>query len=142
MGEQTVDSTSDDQRLRAFTKAILADVKALEMMLAGDLIERGVRRIGAEQEMFLVDRRLRPARSSPTCSRRCTDPPFTTELARFNLEANLTRRCSAARACSEMEDELNEVIGMARDAARACGADVLLTGSCRPCARRPRRSTT
>jgi hypothetical protein len=38
MGEQTVDSTSDDQRLRAFTKAILADVKALEMMLAGDLI--------------------------------------------------------------------------------------------------------
>ena len=46
---------------RQFTNALLRDLHALGGMLADGRIESGVRRIGAEQEMFLVDRSWRPA---------------------------------------------------------------------------------
>ena len=41
-------------------KALLADVHALETMLEEGMVESGIRRIGAEQEMFLVDELGRP----------------------------------------------------------------------------------
>src|SRR5690606_26058664 len=47
---------------------------------------------------------------------------------RYNLEANLTPQVFNASCLRRMEDELNEVVGVARDAARHCGADILLTG--------------
>lgn len=128
MGEQNISATVDEEHLRNFMKALLDDVVALETLLESDRFETGVRRIGAEQEMFLVDRSLRPASVVTDVLERITDPRFTTELARFNLEANLTPQVFNSSCLRRMEDELNEVLGMARDAARACGADVLLTG--------------
>lgn len=128
MGEQNISATVDEEHLRNFMKALLDDVVALETLLETDRFESGVRRIGAEQEMFLVDRSLRPASVVTDVLERITDPRFTTELARFNLEANLTPQVFNSSCLRRMEDELNEVLGMARDAARACGADVLLTG--------------
>ena len=47
--------------VRAFTKALLKDLQALEQMLEEGLIESDVRRFGCEQEMFLVNRAWRPA---------------------------------------------------------------------------------
>lgn len=51
-------------------RALLDDVQALETMLEEGMIEEGVRRIGAEQEMFLVDHTWEePAPSAPSrCS--------------------------------------------------------------------------
>ncbi len=128
MGEHTVDSISDEQRLRAFTKAILADVKALEYMLEKDMIERGVRRIGAEQEMFLVDRSMRPAPVAMEVLDAVREPFLTTELARFNLEANLTPQVFGGTCLSVMEAELQHVVGRAAEGAHAVGADVVLCG--------------
>jgi hypothetical protein len=59
---KTVDTESDAQRRREFTHAILNDLRALERMLKEGLFEKGVRRIGAEQEMFLIDQAWGPAR--------------------------------------------------------------------------------
>ena len=61
MGEQNVHHKPGRSQLRAFTKALLDDVQALDRMLADNAFESGVRRIGAEQEMFLVDRTMGPA---------------------------------------------------------------------------------
>jgi hypothetical protein len=49
---------------RRFMRALLNDLRALERMVEEGQFERGVSRIGAEQELFLVDRRTtpRPAR--------------------------------------------------------------------------------
>src|SRR2546423_10674523 len=128
MGEHAVNRESDDRRHRAFMKALLADLRALEQMLDAGLIESGVRRVGAEQEMFLVDRGMRPAPVAVEVLKRVGDPRLTTEIARFNLEANLTPRLLGGRCFRRMEEELTEVIRLARDGARACGADVLLGG--------------
>lgn len=128
MGEQQVEVEADEERRRAFTRALLGDLRALEEMLAAGRIEAGVRRVGAEQEMFLVDRHLRPAPVAEEVIGRAGDPRLTTEIARFNLEANLTPRTLAADCFRRMEEEILEVVDRVREAARESGADVLLAG--------------
>jgi gamma-glutamyl:cysteine ligase YbdK (ATP-grasp superfamily) len=128
MGEHTVEQESDERSLGLFMKALLADLRALERMLETGQVESGVRRIGAEQEMFLVDREMRPAPVAVEVLKRVNDPRLTTEIARFNLEANLTPLRLGGDCLSRMEAELNEVIRLVREGARECDADVLLAG--------------
>ncbi|KYF53267.1 hypothetical protein BE08_41325 [Sorangium cellulosum] len=128
MGEHQVSEQANEEQLQAFMRALLDDVEALERLLRDDRIESGVRRIGAEQEMFLVDRALRPAPLAPEVLERAADGRLTTELARFNLEANLCPLPFGGDCLRRLEAELSDVIGRAAEAARALGADVLLTG--------------
>jgi len=128
MGEHHVEQNIDDRQQRAFMHALLSDLRALEVMLATDRIESGVRRIGAEQEMFLVDTSLRPAPVAGEVLKRVGDPRLTTEIARFNLEANLTPLVVAGDCFRRMEAEDRELIGKVRAGARAFDADVLLAG--------------
>jgi hypothetical protein len=90
MGEQNVQQSTDENTRRAFMKALLDEVRALEDMHSSGMIESGVRRIGAEQEMFLVDRAARPALTAMQILDQIDDPRFTHELGLFNLEANLS----------------------------------------------------
>ena len=128
MGEHNIDLEQDERKQRAFMKALLDDLRALEQMLETGVIEAGVRRIGAEQEMFLIDSHLRPAPVAGEVLERVSDARLTTEIAQFNLEANLTPLGLGGRCFSMMEEELEELVGLAREGARACGADVLLAG--------------
>ena len=128
MGEQDVDQSLDEHQQRAFMKALLDDLRALEQMLETGRIESGVRRIGAEQEMFLVDSNLGPAAVADEVLGRLHDARFVPEIARFNLEANLTPRLLGGHCFRLMEEELIEVLRLARAAARACGAEILLGG--------------
>ncbi|HEU4405769.1 MAG TPA: CBS domain-containing protein [Polyangiaceae bacterium] len=128
MGDQRVREGADRAEAQAFVKALLEDVRALEVMLQGGYFEEGVRRIGAEQEMFLVDRRGYPAPAGPEVLARLGDARLTSELARFNLEANLTPRTLGGGCLRAMEAELGEVLGLARAAAAECDADVVLCG--------------
>ena len=128
MGEHNVNSDLDQQKLHAFMKALLEDLRALEYLLDHDLIESGVRRIGAEQEMFLVDKNLRPAPLAIEVLQHANDPRLTTEIARFNLEANLTPLNLNGRCFSTLEAEVHEVLQRARNSATHFGVDVLLAG--------------
>ncbi|MDQ1610489.1 MAG: hypothetical protein QOG00_420 [Pyrinomonadaceae bacterium] len=128
MGEHHIEQSADDRQMRAFTKALLNDLGALEQMLDTGRIESGVRRIGSEQEMFLVDAHFRPAPVAVEIIERVKDPRITTEIARFNLEANLTPRLFAGDCFRRMEEEIKSIIGLVREGARACDADVLLAG--------------
>ncbi|HEX6185267.1 MAG TPA: glutamate-cysteine ligase family protein [Pyrinomonadaceae bacterium] len=128
MGQHDIEEGGDDRQERAFVRALLNDIAALERMLDGGLIESGVRRVGAEQEMFLIDRHMRPAPVAQEVIARAGDPRLTTELARYNLEANLSPRLLEGDCFRRMHKEVEEVIGAARAAARECGADVLLAG--------------
>ena len=128
MGEHNVQQELDELKVQAFMKALLDDLRALDYMLDNDLIETGVRRIGAEQEMFLVDENLRPAPVSVEVLQHAEDPRLTTEIARFNLEANLTPLGLSGNCFSQMEAELDDVLARARKSANHFGADVLLAG--------------
>ncbi len=128
MGEHNLEAEFSEEKLRSFSRALLADVRALERLLDENLIESGVRRIGAEQELFLIDRIGRASPKAVEMLQRIDDDRFTTELARFNLEANLTPQRFQGTCLSDMEGELRELVGKARLAAEEEGIEILLTG--------------
>lgn len=119
---------ANEATMRAFMKAVLNDVHALEQMIAADMFEKGRRRVGAEQEMFLVDQAMRPCPVAVEILKDVGDPRITTELARFNIEANTEARLFGGDCLRQMEAELHEVVELVRRTAAKHGADVLLTG--------------
>src|SRR5215510_13393685 len=125
MGEHNVEEHVNNVKAQAFMKALLEDLRALAFMLEDGRIESGVTRIGAEQEMFLIDLYLRPAPVSLEVLQQANDARLTTEIARFNLEANLTPQELKNNCFSRMEQELRDVIAVARNAAAAHDAEVL-----------------
>ena len=127
MGQMDV-ARLNPEELRAFIRALLGDVHALERMLATGMIESGRHRIGCEQEMFLVDRASKPAPISVEILDRLDDPSFTTELGRFNLEVNMAPRQFEGDCLSQTERELRSKLSKVRAAAHGMGAEVVLTG--------------
>lgn len=128
MGIQDVNRDRDAAELRLFITRLLHDVQALESMIAKGMIESGVRRIGAEQELFLVDQAWRPAPVAIEMLEAIADPHYTTELGRFNLEINLDPLVFAGDCLSRMERDLNALLAQGRTVARHYGADIVLTG--------------
>ena len=128
MGEHNVSADRDPHREQAFMKSLLADLAALERMIESGKIETGVRRIGAEQEMFLVDQAMRPAPVALEVLQAAADERLTTEIGKFNLEANLSPRMLAAHGLGQMEQEINELLAVARRAANDFHAKIALIG--------------
>jgi CBS domain-containing protein len=128
MGEQNVQRSGDESLRRAFMKALLDEVRALEDMHTRGMFESGIRRIGAEQEMFLVDQANRPALSAMQVLDQTDDPRFTHELGLFNLEANLSPLDLGGDCLRKLEAEADEVVRLAREAAAKVGSRVALVG--------------
>ena len=128
MGRQDLQADFSDDELRAFMKAILADVHALERMLDEDRFETGIRRIGAEQEMFLLDRSGRTWNGAAPMMQALNHKQFTYELAQFNLEANLEPQVFGGKCLSNMEQELTGLLQLARRTAEAQGGGIVLCG--------------
>ncbi|MDJ0778171.1 MAG: CBS domain-containing protein [Gammaproteobacteria bacterium] len=128
MGEHRVHDTSDEQRTRVFVRAMLDDIRALEAMIADDRIERGVKRVGVEQEMYIVDSAGYPLGISDQLLERIGEDNFSTELARFNLEANLDPIALGADFLGVLEQDLKSALQQADAAAAGLDARVVLTG--------------
>jgi CBS domain-containing protein len=97
-------------------------------MLDSGLIESGVRRIGAEQEMFLIDKAHKPALKAMEILDVIDDERFTHELGLFNLEANLAPHRLGANCLSLMEAEAQEIYKKARATAGLFDCDIALVG--------------
>ncbi len=128
MGEQNVQLGNGESDRRRFMKALLNDVMALEKLLETERFERDIRRIGAEQEMFIVDEARRPVAAAEAIMSQIDDPRFTYELAKYNLEANLSPQVLGTDCLRRLESECNEVMQKARAAAASQGHDVVMTG--------------
>ena len=80
MGDKSVSRHLQGQEHRSFMSRILDDLRALERLIADGAIENGVRRIGAEQELILVDSHWRPAAVAMEVLPKIDDSHFTNEL--------------------------------------------------------------
>ena len=89
MGVTDIKGGQGGEKHRVFMNRLLNDLRALEKMLEEGSLQSGVRRIGAEQEIFIVDRAGRPAGLALEILKELDDPHFTTELGLFNLELNV-----------------------------------------------------
>lgn len=135
MGEHNAEPCSDPEALRHFMKCLLTDLRALEKMIADGALETGVRRIGAEQELVLIDQSLRPAPINLEILDRLNDPQCTTELGRYNLEFNLDPQPFSGDCLSKLERMIDDKLDRLRDAAAQSKVHVLLTG-CLPTLRK------
>ncbi|MDX1647739.1 MAG: CBS domain-containing protein [Longimicrobiales bacterium] len=128
MGQDITGRDRSPADTRAFSKALLRDVLALERMLKEGLFESGIRRIGAEQEMFLVNEAWRPLSTAMKVLEELDGGPFTTELALYNLEANVEPRRLEGSCFRQVEDRLGELVAEARAAAARVDTEVALIG--------------
>jgi CBS domain-containing protein len=128
VGEHKVQDGISGEALRLFMRSLLDDLRALELMIENGLIESDIRRVGAEQEMFLVGPGFRPAPLLSEMLAELNDPHYTTELARFNLETNMEPLVFGGKCLTIMEESLDELVLKAREAASRLDAEVALVG--------------
>jgi CBS domain-containing protein/gamma-glutamyl:cysteine ligase YbdK (ATP-grasp superfamily) len=127
MGRHGIRGSDDPRDVRRFTAALLRDLEALERLLDDPRMAPGELLVGVEQEMFLVGSGGRPAAVADRVLAQL-DRRFTTELARFNLEANLEPMTLGGDFLRRIESGLASALEAVRIAAQPYGARPLLVG--------------
>lgn len=128
MGEHKVRHVQHFGDRTRFLQHLTEDVATLEAMLQEDAFEKKVQRIGAEQELALINTQCDPAFLGPQILECITDAHFTTEIGRFNLEINLDPFSVGPDCLSQMEQQLRELLHTGREAAHSLQARILLCG--------------
>ncbi len=128
MGEHSVRRDAKPSVLREFTNHLMRDVRALELMLHEDMFETGVRRIGAEQELFMVDERGEPAPVIEQVLEQNTDERIVTELTKFNVEFNMDPLQYGDDCFEQMEAATSELIEEVRGLTRQVDSEIAMTG--------------
>ena len=110
-----------DNNRKAFIRALLQDIEAFDQMLKNDLFENDIKRIGAEQELVIVDKKTLKAKSiAPKIISNKGDRDWLVpELSTYNLEINLPPYQLHKSCFSEMEGllrkQINEVDSLLED---------------------------
>ena len=124
-----VDGRLEGERQREFMSALLDDIRAVERMIETNMFETGIRRIGAEQEMFLIDDTWGPARGVLKVLEQLKhDKHYTTELGQFQLEANADPQVLEGDGIARLHAQIDELVDRARQAAGELGMGVVLMG--------------
>jgi CBS domain-containing protein len=130
MGEERVRlaSSTTKEEMQHFVRQLLRDVQALEYMLEHQWFEDDIIRIGAEQEMCLIDPYYKPACTAMQILEDFNPEWLTTELAQFNLEINLDPQVFDGDAFMLLENQLRERLEAVRLSAAKYDTRILLTG--------------
>lgn len=128
MGELKVEKLTDGASKVSYVQQLLTDLDALESMLEEGLFEKDTIRIGAEQEFCLVDSKWEPSNRAMEVLRAIDDDHFTTEIARYNLEANIDPYVLSGDCFSKLHDQLDQLLAKARSEAAKQGLKIILTG--------------
>ena len=129
MGSQSVKAITSQKQRKNFIYHLLNDLDALKKMIDEDLFEKDIQRIGAEQELCIVNKNYRPSLNALKILEKINDPHFTTELALFNLEINLEPLELTKNSFSEFERQLIQFLAKAENAASNFDNDkILLAG--------------
>lgn len=132
MGESRVKLADNQEEVQRFMKYVLKDLRALDRMLnEGNWFETDPIRIGAEQELCLVNQQAKAWPHNMEVLEKLQDAEsgsYTTEFAKFNLEINMAPLEFTGDCLSRMEENLQEKLDKVRSVTEALGAEVLLTG--------------
>jgi len=128
MGELKIEKLAGSAAKAHYVEHLLSDIEALQVMLAKGLFANDVIRIGAEQEFCLVDHNWEPSNMAMEVLEAIDDDHFTTEIARYNLEANLDPLELSDTCFSEMHDQLKSLLAKAVAVADKEGLKIILTG--------------
>ena len=130
MGFQKVTTADDQSKMLHFVRHLLDDVQAFEYMLDHNWFESDITRIGAEQEMCLVhNKTYKPATINMEVLAKLKDAPWcVTELAKFNLETNLSPREFSGSCLRDMEAENLDYLAKIQAVLNSFDASIVLCG--------------
>ena len=130
MGFQKVVTADNQSEMQHFVRHLLDDVQACEYMLEHNWFESDITRIGAEQEMCLVhNKTLKPACINLEVLAKMKDAPWcVTELAKFNLETNLSPREFSGKCLHDMEVENLDYLARIQEVLNEFDASIVLCG--------------
>ncbi len=111
-----------------FVNALLNDIEALEQMVTNRAFEGDIERIGAEQEICIVNEDWKPDNNALEILADINDPAFTTELAKYNLEINLEPMELKAGCFLAIEKDLWEKFNRAQKSADKLNSKLVLAG--------------
>ncbi len=128
MGEQGVKLAKTTENTSRFIGHLMNDIRAMDWMLANNMFETGITRIGAEQEFCLVTEDWRPSNRAVEILSKIDDPHFTTELAKYNLEINLDPVELKGNCFTKVEQQLTELLQKASKISEENNTKIILTG--------------
>lgn len=129
MGTKEVKAVVDNSsKQQEFIRYLLRDIKAMGRMLDEGWFEIDRVRIGAEQELCLVDELGKPSSISLDVLEQLDNELLTTELARFNLEVNLPPLDFEGDALWKMEQRLHIELEKVYKHMLERDGDIILTG--------------
>ena len=126
MGSQSVKAITTLKQRKEYISQLLNDIKAFELMIENDAFEKGIQRIGAEQELCIVNKNYRPSFNALKILDSINDPHFTTELGLFNLEINLDPLQLNDTCFSKLEQNLQKLLNKANSAADSLENDKII----------------
>jgi len=128
MGDFNVTKANSPEEIAKFTKYLLRDIQALEYMLKNNWFESQDLHIGAEQEFCIIDENYKPFPHNLEIIAEANMDNLSPELAKFNLETNVTPQKFTGKALSAMEKEILGDLEKVRKVAKKHKADVIITG--------------
>ncbi len=128
MGDFAVKYVRHTKEREKFMQHLINDIKALDFLLENDLFEKGAQRIGAEQELSLIDPVARPSCTGPQILETTEDIRVTNEIGQFNLEVNLDPFDIGPDCLNKMEKQLAEMMDYVNLKAKPFNSQVILTG--------------
>jgi CBS domain-containing protein len=106
----------------------LKDIEAFERMWHENAFIQTPIKIGAEQELCIVNQNYEPSKSAHHLLDAINDPHYTNELGLFNLEINLDPINLSGKCFSVTEQNLLSLLQKGKEEAKAIGEQILMTG--------------
>jgi len=128
MGDLNVRVAKSKQQTQKFVRHLLSDVKAVQYMLDNNWFEDDIIRIGAEQEMCIVDDSYKPAHRNLELLKQINHKDVVAELAQFNIELNLDPHELTGNCFSKLEDEILEKMDLVHRNCEQLDMQAVLTG--------------
>lgn len=128
MGLEIKKSEFTPRDYERFTGKLFSNLDTLKQLLQQPGFGQGGGTLGAELELYVVDRLGRPLSVNSEIQNALGDPQLTLELNRFNLEYNLTPVGIEGKPFSKIESEISLVLSKLNNLAEQFSGRVLPIG--------------
>ena len=128
MGDFKVRPITDKADRSRMYHYALKDIEAFERMWRENAFIQTPIKIGAEQELCIVNKNYEPSKSALNLLDAINDPHYTNELGLFNLEINLDPLNLSGNCFGAMEQNLLRLLKKGKVNAKSINEQILMAG--------------
>ncbi|MDQ2782337.1 MAG: glutamate--cysteine ligase [Actinomycetota bacterium] len=128
MGTEVSAASFSREQRQKYREKVHLDLDVFERMLAHSKFAFERPMTGMEIELNLVDREYRPKMDNAEVLAAIENADYQTELARFNIEFNVSPRALTGSESLELEDDLRRSLNEAERRANEVGSHILMIG--------------